>query len=116
MNESTVRGLKQAYLTERRRKWLMEDEDLTVHELPIQKKGRPLLLGKKLDDAVQEYILKLREHGSAINTVIVVAVARGLAVAIDRTRLAEYDGPATLSIPWAKSLLKRMNFTKREER
>ena len=43
MNESTVRGLKQAYLTERRRKRLMEDEDLTVHELPMKKKGRPLL-------------------------------------------------------------------------
>ena len=42
MNESTVRGLKQAYLTERHRKRPMEDEDLTVHELPIQKKGRPL--------------------------------------------------------------------------
>ena len=111
MNESTVRGLKQAYLTERRRKRLMED-DLTVHELPMKKKGRPLLLGKKLDDAIQEYILKLREHGSAINT-FVVAVAKGLALAMDRTRLAEYGGPATLTIPWAKSLLKRMNFTKK---
>ena len=90
MNKSMVRGLKQAYLTERRQKRLMEDEDLTVHELPMKKKGRPLLLGKKLDDAVQEYILKLREHGSAINTVIVVAVAKGLALAMDRTRLAEY--------------------------
>ena len=46
-------------------------------------------------------------------TVIVVAVAKGLALAMDRTRLAEYGGPATLTIPWAKSLLKRMNFTKR---
>ena len=26
-------------------------------------------LEKKLDDAVQEYIINLREHGSAINTV-----------------------------------------------
>ena len=32
---------------------------------------------------------------------------------MDRTRLAEYGGPATLTIPWAKSLLKRMNYTKR---
>jgi len=32
---------------------------------------------------------------------------------IDRTRLAKYDGPTTLTIPWVKSLLKRMNFTKR---
>ena len=32
---------------------------------------------------------------------------------MERTRLAEQGGPATLTIPWAKSLLKRMNFTKR---
>ena len=91
----------------------MEDDDLTVNELPMKKKGRPLLLGKKLDDAVQEYILKLRDHGSAINTAIVIAVAKGLALAMDHTRLAVHGGPATLTVPWAKSLLKRMNFTKR---
>ena len=32
---------------------------------------------------------------------------------MDRTRLSEYGGPTMLTVPWAKSLLKRMNFTKR---
>ena len=32
---------------------------------------------------------------------------------MDRTRLAECGGPATLSAAWEKSLLHRMNFTKR---
>ena len=32
---------------------------------------------------------------------------------MDRTRLAEFGGPATLTKAWAKSLLKRMHFTKR---
>lgn len=44
---------------------------------------------------------------------IVIALAKRLVLAMDHTRLAEYGGPALLTIPWAKSLLKRINFTKR---
>ena len=32
---------------------------------------------------------------------------------MDRTRLSEYGGLTMLTVLWAKSLLKRMNFTKR---
>ena len=77
----------------------------------MKKRGRPLLLGKNLDKQMQEYILKLREHGCAVNTVI--AAATGLARDIKPTCLSECGGPATLSVSWAKSLLKCMNFTKR---
>ena len=55
----------------------------------------------------------LRNHGCVITTEIVVATAKGLTKVIDRTRLERYRGPAKLGVPWAKSLLKRMNFTKR---
>ena len=68
---------------------------------------------EKIDEAIQQYVLKLRECGCPVNTVIVLTVARGIAKVMERTRLAEQCGPATLTIPWAKSLLKRMNFTKR---
>ena len=44
---------------------------------------------------------------------MVIAAARGIAQAMDLTRLVEYGGPATLSTSWAKSPLKRMNFNKR---
>ena len=86
---------------------------MTVKELPLKKRGRPILLGKKLDEAVQQYIIKLREHGCLINTVIVLAIARGIVKSMERTQLAEYGRPLTLTTPWATSLLKRMNFTKR---
>ena len=109
INESTVRGFKKSYLNELRAKRLREEEDLTAEELPLKKRGRPLLLGKQLDEALQQYIIKLREHGCPINTVI----ARGIVKSMERTQLAEYGGPTTLTTPWAKSLLKRMNFTKR---
>ena len=113
VNESTARRFKQLCLEERRAKRLREEEDLTVGDLPLKiRRGRPLLLGMNLDKQVQEYILKLREHGCAVNTTVVIAAARGLSRMIDRTRLSECGGPATLSASWAKSLLKRMNFTK----
>ena len=62
---------------------------------------------------MQEYILKLREHGYPVFTELVVAAARGIAQAMDWTRLAEYGGLAMLTTFWAKSLLKRMKFTAR---
>ena len=55
----------------------------------------------------------MRENNGVINTAIVVAGARGLLKSMNMTMLSEYGGPASLSKGWAKSLLKRMNFTKR---
>ena len=101
VNESTITSIKKAYLTKRCEKRLREEEDLTISELSLKKKGRPLLLRRKLDEAVQEYVLKLRDHGCPINTSIVIAVAKGLGEVMDLTRLAKYGGPATLTVPWA---------------
>ena len=112
VNESTVHGCKKAYIAEQSTKRLRE-EDLSVNELQLKKKGRSLLLGKRLDNAVQEYILKLRKCGCPINTHLIIAATRGIAQAMDRTRLAEYGGPATMTNSLAKSLLKRVNFTYR---
>jgi len=55
INESTMRGIKRAYLEARGR----QDDDEPVTTLPPKKRGRSLLLGKTLDVAVHEYILKL---------------------------------------------------------
>ena len=79
----------------------------------VMKKGRPLLLERELDEAEQEYVLKLRDHGCTINTSIVIAVAKVLGEVMDLARLVKYGGPVTLTVPWAKSSLKRMDFTKR---
>ena len=71
-----------------------------------------MLLGKNLDEQVQEYILKLHEHGCAVNATVVITAAGGLTRVIEPTRLSECGGPATLSVSWAKSLLKLINFTR----
>jgi len=105
VNESTARRFKKLYDQERKIKRMREEPE-DIIELPLKKRGRPLLLGKRLDDQVQEYIMKLREYGCVVNTTIVVAAARGLATVIEPSRLSERGGPATLSYPWAKSLLK----------
>ena len=47
---------------------------------------------------MQEYILKLHEHGCAVNTTVVITAARGLGRIIDRTCLSECGGPATISV------------------
>ena len=62
ISESTVRGFKKAYLNELRSKRLREEEDLTVQELPLKKKGRPLLLGKRLDEAIRTILMWLLQQ------------------------------------------------------
>lgn len=112
INESTVRRFKEAYLKERRRKRELEDGS-EIKELHPRKRGRKVVLGEKMDAMVMCYIRRMREKGCVINTAIVKAGARGILMSQDRTRLAEFGGPATLTTAWAKSLLKRMNFTQR---
>ena len=60
---------------------------LSVHS---KKRGKLLLLGKKVDAVVKEFILKLCECGLLINSAIVQAVAKGVSLAMDRTSLAQY--------------------------
>jgi len=97
VNESTARRFKKLCDQERKTK-RMKEEPEDIIELPLKKRGRPLLLGKSLDDQVQEYIMKLHEYGCVVNTTIVVVVARGLATVIEPSRLSERGGPVTLEL------------------
>ena len=61
---SSVQTWKGKYLAEVSRKRKAGDmNDLTVTCLPVKKRGRPLLLGEKLDTEVQSYIRAVREGG-----------------------------------------------------
>ena len=53
----------------------------------------------------------MRERGGVVNTSVVKAGARGKLLSNNKTMLAEFGGPATLTTVWSKSLLKRINFT-----
>lgn len=104
---STVEYMKKAY--EKACK-----ENRSVTSLPPQKRGRPFLLGKKLDSMLQMYLRKIRDGGGRVSTRIVSAAARGLLLSYDRSRLEEFGGSLRLNRHWAYSLLRRMKFVKRK--
>ncbi len=96
INESTVRNFKKMYIEERNRKRTAGEDYTMIDTLPSKKRGKPLIVGERIDAAIQEYVLEVRRHNGSINTAVVCAGARGLLKSMDATRLAEYGGPATL--------------------
>lgn len=74
--------------------------------------GRPLLVGDDIDQQVKEYLKYLQKHGSAVNTVVVIAAAEGVIRSIDANLLA-YDENGTcnnetgieLTKSWARNLI-----------
>ena len=88
-------------------------DDSSVKELPEKKRGRPLLLGDKLDGQVKSYIGYLREKGAAVNTAIVVGIAQGIVKSHNGNLLACNGGHLVLGKPWAKSFLSHMGYVKR---
>ena len=63
VSESTVRSIKAAYLegVKRKRPVELDEEEEDSIALPLRKRGRPFLLGQKLDALVQMYLRKVRE-------------------------------------------------------
>ena len=52
-----------------------------VMSLPLKNRGRPLMQG----ELVKEYVLILGAAGGVVNTVVVMAVMRGIVLSHDRT-------------------------------
>ena len=109
VSKSTVNVMKKAYLEKKRR-----TGSGVVTTLSPKKRGRPILLGAHIDKQVQLYLKKIREHGGVITASVVVAAARGILMAQDKSLLAEFGGHITLSRHWAYHLLNRMNFVRRK--
>ena len=83
-----------------------------IKSLPSKHQGRPLLLGKELDQAIQEYIKNLRAVGGVVNISIVIGAARGIICARNSDLLLENGGHIQITKDWAKSLLRHMNYVK----
>lgn len=113
ISETTVRSIRDSYRTELKCK--RDDGDSgDVDALPLRKRGRKLLLGEDIDEMVQSYLRKIRKSGGSVSATIVVAAARGILLASDRSMLAEFGGHVELKRHWAYSLLKRMGFVRRK--
>ena len=76
LKETTVRRFKNEYLLELKRRRDCEDDK--VVELPMKKRGCPLLLGEELDQKVQSYLNALRANGAVVNTAVAVGCAKGV--------------------------------------
>lgn len=82
-----------------KRKRRVEDNN-DLDKLPQKKKGRPLLLGNKLDDQVKHYIAYLRLKGIPVNTAVVLSVAYGIVKNHDSSLLVSNGGHVVLGEPW----------------
>ena len=87
-------------------------EDIEL--LPIKKRGHTALLGKILDKKLQLYLRELRINGSPLTAAVAIGAARGLLLAENRYKLAEFGGHIDLNRHWAYSLYKRMGFVLRK--
>ena len=113
--ESSVRDWKKAYelaLWEKR-KSTKPGEAVTVSSLDGKKRGRPPLLGAKLDLTLRERIVAMRERGTPIGSSTVIGIGRGILLKHDKSSLHEFGGPITLNKDWAVGVLRRMQFMKR---
>ena len=112
-SKSTIHSIKLAYLKRLNEKGGDSSDD-EIAELPPKKRGRPLLLGKNMDEQLQLYLKKIRDQGGIVTASVAVAAARGIVMAVDRRQLTEFGGHIKLSREWAYSLLARMKFGRRK--
>ena len=111
LKESTVRTwvgqyTKQLQLSKEYQK------EMRVDKLE-SKKGRPPLLGNKLDKQVQLYVEELSARKVPINTAIVMSAAEGVVKNHDSNLLLCNGGHIECGKHWAKNFLVRMGYTKR---
>ena len=110
---SSLSTWKAKYEKELKRLASTNEVEKPVTRLPMKKRGRPLLLGEKLDGDVKLFIQGLRDAGGIVTTSITMAAATGIIRRSNRNLLSENGGPISITSNWAKSLLYRMNFVKR---
>ena len=106
LKESTVR-------TWVKRLNIESHHESNVVKLDNKRRGRPLLLGKDLDEQVKSYIFALHDKGGVINSTIVRAAAIGIIMKTDKRLLKSNGGSIDISKHWAQSFMDRLGFVKR---
>ena len=103
IKETTIREFKKKYEEELK---LAKQQNREVRtELLTEKQGRSLLLGTKVDTLVQRYIRAASNRGAIITRSIVKSAAKALMINI-KINLDDSE--------YGKSLLQRMNYTRRK--
>ena len=104
---------KNVYTQEIKRR-IKSGDSATIQELPVGRRGRPLLLGDELDKQVQRYVIDFRERSSVVNTAIVVACAEAIVKNKDSNLLSDNGGHIVLTNNEVKSILRCVGFVKRK--
>ena len=110
-NESTIRNFRKSYLLA-----IAKDRNFgnsTTGVIQKKKMGRPLLFGA-YDQVIVDYTRRLRRHGARVNSKIVMGTARGIVMRRAPQLLHEKGGAKKITRDWARSLLVRINFSKRK--
>ena len=66
----------------------------------LPERGRPLLLGKDLDEQVKSFLQDLRSSGGMVYSTIPIAAAKDIVLAKDANLLAENGGSINLTNDW----------------
>ena len=93
VKDSSVRDWRRTYEKELKQKSRAGAPvgEVQVMSLPGKMRGRPPLLGGKVDKYLQEIILEMRSRGTPNGSTIVVAVCRGILLQHNKQMLPEED-------------------------
>ena len=106
LNKSTVRIFASKYKDEL--KLAAQEKRAPKRKMEIQKRGRPLLLGK-VDEIVRSYLSATRYRGGLVSRSIAIATTKAL---IKRNPQFDLDH-VVFGNSWAKSLFFRMGYVRR---
>ena len=73
------------------------------------------MLPAEIDSKVMEMVSGMRIAGAVVNYNILIAIAKGIVIANDRTLLAEHGGPIQLGWRWCQSIFERMKWSNRKK-
>ena len=79
-------------------------------KLTLKEKATIGLLGAKMDECLQQLLLGMRSRGTPVGTTVVIGAAKGILM----KHKSECNSEIRLNKEWARSLLRRMGFTKRK--
>ena len=79
----------------------------------MPRRGRPAILTDELMTEIKQILSNLRVAGYAISRKVVLSVGNGVLSSRCPDKIAKNGGNITLSIKWARNILKSMNWVKR---
>ena len=107
LNASTVRGFRKRYEAQIKDAYRKKKSPKKVIENKLR--GRPCLLGDKIDPLVQNYLKATRYKGGVVNSLVAIATAKALLKRYPRLKKENLK----IERSWAQSLFRRMGFVRR---